>query len=149
MATQQAAKKTAPAKKTTPPPLDLLKLTISDAPAPQRQVGVSTEDIQFLLVPMRDSWSKKVEMTPARGGLPATYKGSGKRIERVPNESVTMLSNLIRRAATVVGRENGVSLGAAIQVVELNGADKGYSHILFAAKTARKGGPRKSTSTTA
>lgn len=132
------------AKKAAPPALDLTTLTVSEAPAPTRQSGVSTADNPFVQ-PMRDSWAKKVEMTPARNGNAATYKGAGKKIERVPNANVVQVQNLVRRAAIAVGNEQGVKLGAAIQVVELGNGNKGFSNILFAAKSAKQGKPRKTT----
>lgn len=131
--TAQAPAKKAVAKKAAPPAIDLTKLSVVDGPAPSRNVGVSAADNPFVR-PVRDSWSKKVQMSPPQGGNPATYKGSGKKVESVPNANVTQVENLIRAAALAVERETGDRLGVTIAREDLK---NGTTNILFAAKTRK------------
>lgn len=128
----------APAKKAVKkvaPPLDLAALTVTEAPAPTRERTSNGGPNPFLSY-IRDSWGKRVQMTPARGDIPATYRGSGKMIERVPEPNVKQVENLLRAAALKVGQEVNVKLGCAVQSDPHK--DKGFYNIRFCAQSARQ-----------
>lgn len=148
-----ARKNTAPAPKAAPaktPPtpadkaaesIDFTALTPMAAPAPIRGLGPSAADnpaVQW----MRDSWAGRG--TPNVSG---TVYGKGLQIPIPASENAyKKASGLLRQAASILGKELQIGLGAAITTwenvtpaPEKNGIKQVY--VGFAVKTAKA--PRK------
>lgn len=122
------ATKATPAKRTRTiaPPIDLSTLKVESAPQPVKAGAVSAQDNPAMGW-LRKSWAEK----QATG--PGTFRGSGQQV-RVPQANGTMVSNLVRSAATALSRELDTRIGAAVQIVP----DKdGMVFVRFCAKTAK------------
>lgn len=141
----------APAKHTrkVAPPIDLSALVVESAPLPVKANAIAAQDNPAMGW-LRKSWSEK----QATG--PGTFRGSGQQVS-VPEANGTMVSNLIRSAATAMSNATGERIGAAVQIVPARQKDNegkyngplipGMVFVRFCAKTQKAPVAKKATTT--